>query len=267
MAGNCAIRINDTVAGERAVVLLHGYLESLDVWDDFVRLLYRHARIVTLDLPGHGISEVKGDIHTMEFEADVVHEALLKLGISRALIVGHSMGGYVALEFIRKYPEMATGIVLLHSTPNADSEQKRMDRMREIELVAAGKKELLAHIAPAKGFAPDNRTRFSEKIGELAEQVFLTEDAGIIALLKGMSARNDNNDMLRHSSVPQLFIFGRKDEHIVPEAAAALIEAHPQAKAVWLEHSGHMGFVEQPEATAKIILDFLDETVPPTEYP
>ena len=71
MAGRTALHVCDSQQGERCVVLLHGYLESMFVWDDFVPLLYKRVRVVTLDLPGHGISEVRGECHSMEYLADV----------------------------------------------------------------------------------------------------------------------------------------------------------------------------------------------------
>ena len=161
MAGGCAVRVSDTLEGERTVVLLHGYLESLDVWDRFTELLAPQVRVVAADLPGHGISEVKGEVHTMEFMADTVHAAMETLGIGRAVVVGHSMGGYVALEMLRKYPEAFAGLVLFHSTPNPDSEKKREDRLREIHLIEGGKKELIARSFPHVGFAPQNRKRLA----------------------------------------------------------------------------------------------------------
>ena len=102
MAGDTALHVCDSQAGEHTVVLLHGYLESLLVWDDFVPLLYKRVRVVTLDLPGHGISEVKGEVHTMEYLADTVKGALDVLQIGRCTLVGHSMGGYVALAFCER---------------------------------------------------------------------------------------------------------------------------------------------------------------------
>lgn len=257
MAGATALHVCDSQAGEPCVVLLHGYLESMLVWDDFVPLLYKKVRVVTLDLPGHGISEVKGRIHTMEYLADTIREALDTLGIERCTLVGHSMGGYVALAFCEKYPGRLDGLVLLSSTPNADSQEKKADRNREIELVEAGRKELLAHIAPAAGFAPENRKRLENAIEELQEQVYLTEDAGIEALLRGMIERKDRNEMLRETKVPVLFLLGCKDSYIPLESARKLVAEHPQAQVVWLEHSGHMGFVEEPEAAANAILDFV----------
>lgn len=258
MAGKTALHVCDSQVGERCVVLLHGYLESLLVWDDFVPLLYKQVRVVTLDLPGHGISVVEGEVHTMEFLADTVAEALKSLGIARCTLVGHSMGGYVALALCERHPELLDGLVLLCSSPYADTPEKIENRRREIALVQAGKKDMLAHIAPSAGFAAANRTRMADAIEDLVEQVFITEDEGIVALLNGMSARCDQNEMLRTTTVPTLFILGRHDDYIPAEAAEAMVAAHPQASVVWLENSGHMGFLEEPKACAAAILDFMN---------
>lgn len=95
-AGDTPVHVCDSEKGDRCAVLLHGYLESMLVWDDFVPYLYKQVRVITLDLLGHGISVVKGPVHTMEYLADVVKDTLDALGIARCTLVGHSMGGYVA---------------------------------------------------------------------------------------------------------------------------------------------------------------------------
>ncbi len=264
MAGSTAVHLCDSQEGEQCVVLLHGYLESMLVWDSFIPLLYKQVRVITIDLPGHGISEVKGDIHTMEFLADTVHDALVSLGVKRCTVVGHSMGGYVALAFCEKYHQMLDAVVLLSSTPNADNEEKLANREREIKLVLAGKKEALARVAPAAGFAPENRHRLTPYIDDLTEQVLITEDEGVVALLRGMMERKDQNDMLRSaevvesSKVKELFIFGEKDGYIPLEAAQKIAQDHPQASVAWLKNSGHMGFIEEPEAVAEAILSILE---------
>lgn len=256
-AGDTPVHVCDSKKGDRCAVLLHGYLESMLVWDDFVPYLYKQVRVITLDLPGHGISVVKGPVHTMEYLADVVKNTLDALGIARCTLVGHSMGGYVALAFCEKYPERLDGVVLLSSTPDADTDEKKENRLREIKLVEAGKKDALARVAPEAGFAPENRPRMRDEIEDLVEQVFVTEDEGIAALLRGMIERPDRNEMLRRSAVRQLFIFGKHDGYIPLEKAEALAAAHPQARVAWLEHSGHMGFLEEPEITARALLDFM----------
>lgn len=257
MAGDTALHLCDSQEGERCIVLLHGYLESMLVWDDFIPLLYKQVRVITLDLPGHGISEVKGEVHTMDYLADTVAAALRASGVSRCTAVGHSMGGYVALALCERHPELLDGVVLLSSTPNPDSEEKRENRRREIALVKAGKKELLARVAPEAGFAVENRPAMKEYIEDLTEQVYVTEDAGIVALLNGMIGRRDQNEMLRRSPVRQLFILGREDPYIPVETAEAMVAAHPQAEVVWLDRAGHMGFLEAPAATAEALLRFV----------
>lgn len=259
MAGPTALHVCDSQQGERCIVLLHGYLESMLVWEDFIPYLYKEVRVVTLDIPGHGISVVQGEKHSMEFLADTVADAIRALGISRCTIVGHSMGGYVALALCERHPDLLDGMVLLSSTPNPDTPEKAENRRREIALVKAGKKELLARVAPAAGFAEENRDRMKDYIEDLTEQVFITEDDGIVALLNGMIDRKDQNAMLRETRVPVLFILGRKDNYIPVEVAEKMVADHPEARVVWLENSGHMGFLEEPEATAKTLLDFVRE--------
>lgn len=257
MAGDSALHICDSEVGEKSVVLLHGYLENMLVWEDFVPLLYKDVRVITLDIPGHGISEVKGEIHSMEYLADTLAAVLDKLSIASATIVGHSMGGYIALAFAERYPTRTDALVLLHSTPYADSEEKRKNRQREISLIRSGKKELLAHTAPEAGFAVENRNRFRTEIEDLQQTIYLTEDSGIIALLNGMIERKEQSEMLHNLGKPILFILGRKDGYIVSETAEKMIAEHPEAEVVWLENSGHMGFIEESKACATALLNFV----------
>ena len=257
MAGTTPLHISDSERGDKCVVLLHGYLESMYVWDDFLPLLTPSVRVITVDIPGHGVSDVVAEKHTMELMADVLHDMLDAMGVERITLVGHSMGGYISLAFCEKYPERLDGVVLLSSTPNADTEQKVENRRREIALVQAGKKDMLASVAPAAGFAEQNRRRLRDYIDDLVEQVHITDDEGIVALLEGMILRKDQNDMLRQSAVRQLFILGKHDNYIPVEVAEAMVAAHPQAKVAWLDNSGHMGFIEQPEACAEALLDFV----------
>lgn len=257
MAGTTPLHISDSERGDKCVVLLHGYLESMYVWDDFVPLLTSKVRVITVDIPGHGISVVQGEVHTMEYIADVLHDMLEALSIEKVTMVGHSMGGYVSLAFCAKYAERLDGLVLLSSTPFPDTELKRENRQREIALVKAGKKEALARVAPEAGFAVQNRKRLKNYIEDLVECVHVTEDEGIVALLGGMMQRVDQNEMLRTCGVKQLFILGKCDGYIPVEAAEEFIALNPQAQVAWLENSGHMGFIEEPEACAAALLEFV----------
>ena len=253
MAGDTPMHIADTERGERCVVLLHGYLESMLVWDEFVDLLKGKVRVVTLDLPGHGISTIVGEVHTMEFLADCVANTMAALGIERYSVVGHSMGGYVALAMLDKYKEHIESITLLHSTTSADSQEKCDRRRREIELIKAGKKNTLARLVPHQGFAPENVKRLNDWIEDLRELILITEDEGVIAILGGMIERKSRGEQLRDSGIAHQFIFGRHDYYIPEDVAQEMIAADSSAGVVWLEHSGHMGFLEEPKQCAEAI--------------
>ena len=257
MAGETPMHVADTERGEQCVVLLHGYLESMLVWDEFVDLLKRDLRVVTLDLPGHGVSMINGEVHTMEYLADCVALTMEALGIDKYSVVGHSMGGYVALAMLDKYAKHLENITLLSSTTSADSQEKCDRRRREIELIKAGKKNTLARLVPHVGFAAQNVNRLKDYIEDIRELILISEDEGVIAILGGMIERKSRGEQLRDSGIPHLFIFGRHDYYIPQEVADEMIEQDPNAKVVWLEESGHMGFYEEPERCAEAILNMI----------
>ena len=124
-------KINFTDVGKgTAVVLLHGYLENLSMWDCFISELSKKNRIVSIDLLGHGQSDCLGYVHSMEDQAEMVSEDLSHLKIKKAVLIGHSMGGYVALAFAELYSDHMKGLVLMNSTSRADSDEKKHNRNR-----------------------------------------------------------------------------------------------------------------------------------------
>lgn len=247
------MHVADSEHGEKCVVLLHGYLESILVWDEFIDLLKGDLRVVVLDLPGHGVSMVSFETHTMEYLADCVGLTMEAMGINRYSVVGHSMGGYVSLAMLDKYASHLDSIILLSSTTSADSQEKCDRRRREIELIKAGKKNTLARLVPHQGFAPENVKRLKDYIEDLSELILITEDEGVIAILGGMIERKSRGEQLRDSGIPHMFIFGRHDHYIPQDVADEMIAADPNAEIIWLEHSGHMGFLEEPELCADAI--------------
>nr|MBF6607516.1 alpha/beta hydrolase [Flavobacterium sp.] len=129
-------RIAYSISGQgTALVLLHGFLENRWMWDYFVQQFAKKYRVITVDLLGHGESESRGYVHSMEDNADVVHAVLSELRIRKCIIAGHSMGGYVALAFAELYPDLMKGLMLLNSTSRADSDEKKTNRDRAIKAV------------------------------------------------------------------------------------------------------------------------------------
>ena len=247
ISNDIPVFVSDTKGDKPAMVLLHGYLETLSVWDDFAKLIEKDFRVIRIDLPGHGLSGTQPDINTVDFSAAVLFDVLQKCEVKNCIVCGHSMGGYVAQAFAANYPENTRGLVLFHSTPNADTEQKKEDRDREIALIRSDKLSLVVSQSIPHVFAEENVKRFSAKIEELKEVAEMHEPEGIIACLEGMKQRPDRNEFLTKFQKPLVFIFGEKDYYISTEKAQEIAAKFPQAQTLWLKKSGHIGFVEEPE--------------------
>ena len=250
-----ALMVSDSGGELPAMLLLHGYLSSGDVFDGLTAKLKKSYRVITLDLPGAGLSEVVSEVHTREWLADVAIGVLEECGVEHATVVGHSMGGYVALEILRARPEMVDRLVLMHALPTADSPEKQAERERELMVLTDGKKDVLAHLAPEGSFAPQNRRRMAEEIEAMAERIILTDDEGAMAQLRGLLARGDQSSVLSEKAVPLCFILGRHDTRVTPERVEAVVADYPAAEVVWLEESGHFGFLEEPDKVAEVLLE------------
>lgn len=120
--GTGLIHYSDHGRGE-VIMLLHGYLETSEIWRSFSGKLSADFRVITVDLPGHGGSGMLGEIHTMETIADAIYSLIKSLGINKIFLAGHSLGGYVTLAFTELYNETLSGYCLFHSHPFPDSEE------------------------------------------------------------------------------------------------------------------------------------------------
>jgi len=118
------IHFSDQGSGS-AVVLLHGFLEGSWMWDEVVQALRLRYRLICVDLPGHGQSDCIGYVHSMDEMAEAVMAVIQSLKLRRVQLVGHSMGGYVALAFAERWPDHVKNLVLYQSTARADSPWKK----------------------------------------------------------------------------------------------------------------------------------------------
>jgi len=169
------------------------------------------------------------------------------------MLAGHSMGGYVVMAFADLYPSDLKGYCLFHSTCFADSEEKKKNRKREISLIHCRKKRQIINVNIPKGFASENVERLKREV-EWAKEIALDNpDEGMIAILNGMMVRPDRTRVLQDPSLPLLLIGGMKDNYIPVEVFEQLAGFAPHATVVRLEHSGHMGFIEEPGKASEAI--------------
>jgi len=250
------VRYADVGKG-RVVVLLHGFLESLEVWfgNNFAQDLAKYYRVIAIDLPGHGKSECIGYVHRMERMAAVVKGVMDELGLRRYTVVGHSMGGYVALAFAEKYPEQVCGLCLFHSGVYADSAGKKVDRERAIRLVKKSPVKYTSALIQNL-FAVANVRYFRDEIAWLKRMAAKTKPQGIIAALEGMKVRKNRENVLRYASFPVLMIAGMRDNVIPFEMSEKQKDLAEDQRYLALDKCGHMGFLEQKEKSLKKLKAF-----------
>lgn len=249
------LHVSDSKKGDTAIILLHGYLETLYIWEEFATLLSSCFRVISLDLPGHGLSGTY-PINTMGNCALSIASVMDKLKIDKAWLVGHSMGGYVATEAIKSFPERFFGLIMMNSTPFADSLEKKENRDREIALIKQNKLLSIVKLSIEDMFAKENLSRFEEKIIEITEISEVHDPEGIVASVEGMKQRVDNTSFLANCKLPILFFFGEKDNFISMEAVQEIQSKITNASYALLSNSGHNGFIEEPAECVKNILEF-----------
>ena len=249
---NTKISYSDTGKGN-AVVLLHGFLENKTMWQDLVPELSKKNRIITIDLLGHGETECMGYVHSMEDNAEVVQAVLSKLRIRKAVFVGHSMGGYVALAYGELYPENVRGLVLLNSTSKADSDERKTNRDRAIKAV---KKDYTTFIRLSIGnlFSPDNRERLIDEIEKVKNEALKTPLQGVVASLEGMKIRKDREVLLHLTPYPKMLILGKNDPVLNYEDSLDQIE-DTAVKLVTFP-DGHMSHIENKDELKTVLLEF-----------
>lgn len=252
---NLPVHISDSKIGEKTIVLLHGYMETLYVFSEFSELLEKHKfRVISIDLPGHGLSLSDPEINSMEFCAKVVYGAVHDIcKVDSCILAGHSLGGYVSQCIAKLFPNFVTSLILLNSTPFAEPESKLKSRKKEMEVILKSRLHILASLSIPKMYAESNRRKFDAKIEETVEISDTHDPNGIVASIKGMIQREDNTAFLKTLSIPVKFIFGDSDDFITNQEAQMIKDSLPGALCFTIENTGHNCFIENPDRVLQII--------------
>ena len=251
-------------AGAKTLMLLHGYLETLYIFNELVEALKSRYRIIVIDMPGHGLSDSAPEgpdgerVNTLSFDASVVVGVLDKCGVDRAVVAGHSMGGYVTQQLLREHPERVERAILLHSHPYADTPQKHQERGREKQLVASGKLLAIAAISIPDMYYTENLRACDEKIRETIELCETHDPAGIIASIEGLRRRDEFTDVLAAPPVPLLLLHGDHDNFLPLERVAEMKKLFPAVQYALVPDAGHNSFIEQPEAAMAQMIAFIE---------
>lgn len=236
---------NYQIEGKGEVVLLiHGFLENLSMWDAIADKLRKEFKVVRLDLPGFGKSpfnEVAGEI---SFYSDCVHSLLNHLDIDKLSVFGHSMGGYIALDFARSYPEKLEQLCLYHSTASEDSDNKKHDRDRAIKAVLNKQDTYLKTAIPFL-FPRELIENCATAVQQMISDAQKLNANGIASALEAMKLRTSQKEMLKNLPCEKTYIASTLDPLLNYENLR--VEANDcGAQFLLLENAGHMSHWEAP---------------------
>ena len=236
------------------VVLLHGFLENSSMWNNIAENLSKKYRIICIDLLGHGKTENLGYIHTMEKQAKMVKAVLTHLKLRKYILIGHSMGGYVALAFAKLFPNNLKGICLMNSSALPDSDEKKVNRDRGIVAVKQNYKTFV-RIAIPMLFSERNRILFPEEIHKITNEALKLSPQGIIASLEGMKIRKDHTSIYNTAIYPILMVIGKQDPAL--DYNSLVSQTKNTNVKVTEFPDGHMSHIENKEDLIAALNSFL----------
>jgi pimeloyl-ACP methyl ester carboxylesterase len=253
--------INAVVTGTgNPVVLLHGFCEDHTLWHDLAGHLSPRNKVIQLDLPGFGKSDLLSNGFSLKDIARIIHKYMSTQGFTRYAVIGHSLGGYIALSMAHQYPDSIHSTGLIHSTALADSTEKKANRNKAISFIEKhGTALFLEQFVPSL-FYHKNREKLDREIQRVALMSKHVSSATITGYMSAMRDRPDHTDLLQVNNHNVLFVYGEKD------ALFTKIDITRQIKLIQNKHhvlclknTGHMGMYEASEQLQAKISEFLNQ--------
>jgi pimeloyl-ACP methyl ester carboxylesterase len=244
------------------VLLLHGFPLDHTMWSAQIDALADRCRVIAPDLRGFGRSSL-GEVDlesgvSMDQYADDVAELLDALGVQEPVVlVGFSMGGYIAWQFARKYPQRLRALAQCDTKASADTDEARANRQKMADNIHDWGASRVAEMMGPKLLAARTFETQPEVVAAVREVVERTSPAAIAAAQRGMAARRDMTSFLPTIRVPTLVLVGAEDAISPPQEMQTIAAAIPNARFVEIPNSGHMTAMENPWAVNSALLHFL----------
>ena len=220
------------------LLMIHGFPLTSSAWNRQVEVLEKKFRVIAPDLRGFGQSEAVGDATSMADFADDLVALMSHLDLSSVVVMGHSMGGYVALNLVTRFPEKIQGLILVGSKPGADSQEAAKKRHETAAKALDGGSEAILKDMAAKMVAKNSTNK--EMIVEIEKLMRPAQPRGLANALRGMAVRPDSTPNLGHITAPTLLISGDADALIPCEESMTMAERIPKATLEIIPAAGHL---------------------------
>ncbi|MBT1702689.1 alpha/beta fold hydrolase [Chryseosolibacter indicus] len=235
------------------VILIHGFPLNQQIWDNFATSLSSSFRVFTIDLPGFGNSPALNNDFSIEDVASTLLTWIKEVNIKNAVLVGHSLGGYVALAMVEQEPTLFSGLVLFHSTAFADSEEKKQNRNKSLEFIEKNGVQAFTSNFIAPLFADNTNSAIA-----LVKDISIQASADTVTgYTKAMRDRKDRTVVLKQFPKHILIISGQKDAGITVESVEKQAQLSPRIEFHVLENVAHMGMLENEGKTLELLSQFV----------
>ncbi|MEO8932668.1 MAG: alpha/beta hydrolase [Xanthomarina sp.] len=251
---NISVFYTDQGSGE-PIVLLHGFLENSTMWNELILEISKTHRVIALDLLGHGKTECLGYIHSMELMAQAVKAVLSYLKINKSILIGHSMGGYVALAYAEKHPNSLNGICLMNSTFLADDLARQNIRIRANNM-AKTNFESLVHMSFTNLFSAESKNNYRNQLETALNEALKTPLQGYMAANEGMMIRKDRTQIFKNLRCKKLLIIGKKDPIVDGKILKDILKDSDVEIAEFSE--GHMSHIENSKELTYKVMHFIE---------
>ncbi len=235
------------------LVFLHGFNENITIWNEVISTLSNAFKCIVIDLPGFGKSPLPSNL-TIGYLSDAVMRVIREEKLSKPIVIGHSMGGYVVAQMVLDYENEMAAAALFHSSARKDSAEKLENRTKTLEFLKNNPVEAFFKVFVEGLFAaPNRRSQFLNRANSIIGN---TGVASVEAGLTAMMNRPDRLEVLKNSNLPWLFICGKHDAHLPLSDLAYQASLTKKSMFEILENSGHLGMIEEPEKSTEIMINF-----------
>lgn len=238
------------------VVFLHGYPLNLAMWEPQVKTLSRSCRMVRVDLPGFGDSIGSAPPTTQQGFAESVRATIVGLGLARVSLVGHSFGGYIALQLVRDHPELVERLVLVSTRAGADSPESRLKRLATVARLESPSEHLDLQATSDALLSPATAAG-GPVLEAVRRMVEAAPNPAVIAALLAIANRPDLTPSLAQIRIPTLVLWGEQDRLIPPGETKGLASGIRSAEGEGIPGAGHLSPMEAPERFDQAVVRFL----------
>lgn len=232
------------------LVLLHGFPLDHRMWTAAATALPQGIRVIGVDLPGQGHSDLGGLPESLDDAAEAVHRTLRDQGEGNAVVVGLSMGGYVALALTERHPGFVHGIGLVDTKSTADSDEARTNRLRAANAMVSSQTLDPVLSMPAKLLGPTSILERRHLFPVVETWIRAQSPMGVAWAQRAMAARPDRTQVLAEFDGPVSVVVGAEDKITPLVEAEHMVHAARDAVLTVVPNAGHMSAVEEPEPVA-----------------